>query len=345
LQDQKFDNISGIKNVALLLVILGHVSLFYSGKYIYTSLVPSSIINALSSYVYTFHVPVFFFASGYLYCAGKAKGRYNKAWAYIKGKMNRLLLPYLLVAGLFLLPIKICLGFYPDYAHILKNVLLDLMFTTNIHNLWFLPSLFLVFVVFYCLDRFITNSSLLLLVVVILHGLGRSGLLPLDFQLDSAAQSLLYFYFGYIVMKNQAVLKPYYKAKYAGIFFLLHLANCVIRYGCKGHLHSYAFKAMFATLPSFAALLGIAFTFIGVTVLLNRYSNIVDNSYYKTFDRYNFPIYLFHEGVLIIILGVTSHLIINPFLFVFSCFIACILISLLLIKLLEKNRYLKSVLL
>lgn len=67
--------IDALKGIGIMLVVLGHHSL------------PA----ALDTYIFSFHMPLFFFISGFLFDFGK----YSKSGAnFVKGKFRSLLLPY-----------------------------------------------------------------------------------------------------------------------------------------------------------------------------------------------------------------------------------------------------------
>ena len=106
--------VDSLKGVGILLVILGH------------SAIPDSVYQM----IYRFHMPLFFFLSGFL-----SHGEFSGQWAW--RKVNRLLVPYFLYGLLYIIVIRAVKGFS------LTEMTCDLLSLSGIGVLWFLPCLFL----------------------------------------------------------------------------------------------------------------------------------------------------------------------------------------------------------
>lgn len=146
-------HISFLQTIGIVLVVVGH-AFFGSGE------------TFLCRWIYTFHMPLFFFISGYLLeYTTRRKGTHiaNLSFAdFVRNKSRRLLVPYLVWSTLVFLPksvlakysvrpIDATFGGYIDMmVHPYKNV---------IGSFWFLPTLFLVFlavvVMFKAADRWL----------------------------------------------------------------------------------------------------------------------------------------------------------------------------------------------
>ncbi|RPJ79379.1 MAG: acetyltransferase [Alphaproteobacteria bacterium] len=134
--------IDALKGIGIMLVVLGHHSL------------PA----ALDTYIFSFHMPLFFFISGFLFDFGK----YSKSGAnFVKGKFRSLLLPYFFFA--FLTCLFYCLldiVYQPKVTNIefceanalyrIYSILYALgpLISYN-PPLWFLPCLFVTELLFY----------------------------------------------------------------------------------------------------------------------------------------------------------------------------------------------------
>lgn len=124
---------------AIILVVIGHS--FYQHE-----------DNPVFFWIYTFHMPLFFFISGYLLRnsvlrSGKMLGAYCD-WRFVLKKAKRLLLPYWLLSSLVFLPKSLMGNFagrpvdasFESYAYMLLHPLENV-----ISIFWFLPTLFFIF--------------------------------------------------------------------------------------------------------------------------------------------------------------------------------------------------------
>lgn len=106
--------VDSLKGVGIILVILGH----------------SAIPDSVHQMIYRFHMPLFFFLSGFLF-----RGEFSGQWA--RRKVNRLLVPYFLYG---LLSVAV---FYVVKGFSLSEMTYGLLALSGIGALWFLPCLFL----------------------------------------------------------------------------------------------------------------------------------------------------------------------------------------------------------
>ncbi|BBA28141.1 acyltransferase family protein [Prevotella melaninogenica] len=131
---QKIAEFSFLHVFAILLVVIGH-SFFQ---------MESPIVD----WIYQFHVPLFFFVSGYLFNVS-VKGKQINPHIFLRHKAVRLLLPYFALSTLLFVP-KVLLSQYmvrPIQANWSEYVLMLIYPYRNVNSsYWFLPTLFLLFV-------------------------------------------------------------------------------------------------------------------------------------------------------------------------------------------------------
>ena len=131
---QKIAEISFLHVFAILLVVIGH-SFFQT---------ESLIVD----WIYQFHVPLFFFVSGYLFNVS-VQGRKLQPYVFLRRKAVRLLLPYFTLSTLLFVP-KVLLSQFmvrPIQANWSEYVLMLIYPYRNVNgSYWFLPTLFLLFV-------------------------------------------------------------------------------------------------------------------------------------------------------------------------------------------------------
>ena len=159
---QRIEWIEIAKAIGIMLIVLGH----------------SSIPANIGKYIYSFHVPLFFFLSGYLFDIFK----YKSYGEFLKKKIRSLLIPYAffsLITYLF----WVLLGrHFGDDANLNINILkpfIGIFYSNGIDNwlqhatiLWFITCLFVVENFFYFLTTYFRKDLVLFLA---LTGFGIIG--------------------------------------------------------------------------------------------------------------------------------------------------------------------------
>jgi acyltransferase len=152
--------IDNLKGLGIILIVLGHCG-FPKG-------------SILVGYVFTFHVPLFFFISGFLFSPKKDAN----AFGYLKSRFNRLMVPYFWFNIIAYLGLGITIKSYHyltvhgfekfiensligNYTRISENTLVN-------GGTWFLPCLFVTGMYYYLLDKKISNKKIKLLIIIIL---------------------------------------------------------------------------------------------------------------------------------------------------------------------------------
>lgn len=169
------------RGMAIVLVILGH----------------TSIPNKLVSYIYSFHVPLFFVLSGFL-----IHRSLQKPWPdYLKNKFVRLAVPYFFFSfiGYAYWLITRQVGADPGAIQIDPSIplngtfiaLRDSSFMTHNSALWFIASLFVSELLFYGVYRLVKGDRTML--AIMLLGIAIVGFIynifvavPLPWSLDTA---------------------------------------------------------------------------------------------------------------------------------------------------------------
>lgn len=142
---KRFNEIDILKSIGIILMIMGHIGFG----------------NNFDYYIHSFHMPMFFIISGFLY---KKSSLSIKEFILKKGKS--LLIPYILFALFNLLMLLVIEGTFEIYY--LKNI-----FSYNTDSLaiagslWFLTSLFFVDLFYYLIDR-IKDSLIKYIVIIII---------------------------------------------------------------------------------------------------------------------------------------------------------------------------------
>lgn len=190
---QKIAEFSFLHAFAILLVVLGHS--FYQTN------------SLIVDWMYQFHVPLFFFVSGYLFNVS-VNEKPLQPYIYLSRKAVRLLLPYFALSTLLFVP-KVLLSQYmvrPIQASWNEYALMLIYPYRNVNgSYWFLPTLFLIFVVIvhFFLQRLKHRTSLtvttLLLTLLALANISLPFSHDTLFNVIGVIHYAFYFALGYFV--------------------------------------------------------------------------------------------------------------------------------------------------
>ncbi len=178
---EKYDFIDLLKGIGIFLVVWGH------------TMFPRSVL------IYSFHMPLFFFISGFLYKNKPLK-------KFLSSKIIRLYVPYILFTIVSWTFYLVMLGFQERQdligPHLPKILSLFNGSGKNGGNdsLWFLTCLMVVNLLFWCLDNLLKKTGLILTAVLIGSGVGYYlGIerIFLPFKADVAFTALVFFFLGH----------------------------------------------------------------------------------------------------------------------------------------------------
>ncbi|WP_373231257.1 acyltransferase family protein [Cohnella sp.] len=179
------------KGIGIIFVITAHTSLDYTW---------------LGKFINSFHMPLFFFLSGYFFSLDK----YQNFRAFLVKKANTLLLPYVIFAAVsylyFLL--RFHLGdssYYQDLN--IYQVFLGIFYSAGTREwmdfnlpLWFLTCLFVVEIIFFALKKGLTNKKHIVYALILcscigyLDGVMNSFKLP--WGIDVALTAIVFYGLG-----------------------------------------------------------------------------------------------------------------------------------------------------
>lgn len=170
--------IDDARTLTMLLVIIGHCTYYklltpYGGINYFDGVAPTEysltwkVLGMAVSFIYTFHMPLFMMLSGA--CFSLSIKNTKGIGTLVKGKAKRLLVPFLCTTLLIVIPIKYLSGYYAESVDLLKDMVLGQLLVMGNTHLWFVFSLFWVFLMFYALYRLgaMTKWWLLPLLVIV----------------------------------------------------------------------------------------------------------------------------------------------------------------------------------
>jgi fucose 4-O-acetylase-like acetyltransferase len=260
------------KGIGIILVVVGHF---------YPQTSPTYWIE-IRRIIYSFHMPLFFILSGYLYSHGKYP--YNDL---IKTKAKRLLYPFVTIAGTFFL-IKYMAGQVVDLEYPVNIDSLYTLLTDPVNSfmplLWFIHALFLMFAVYPLARLFLNNLSILLLLLAMNIFLGNDYLV-----FGKALANMPFFATGVMLRENRTLSKmtisadwPYVFAPLM-IFFLSYMMRLSVNIE-PGYGHPIQF---------FLGVVGSLFV-INISHAISALSDVKMKEVLTQVGYYSMGIYLFH---------------------------------------------------
>lgn len=197
--------IVNLRALAILLIVFGHSIIIYDPTFeLLNSSVEVPLLASIKHIISFIQLKLFFMLSGFclFYSCGQRKiwwrSKFCQFSFFVKNKFCRILIPYFVIAFLWMDPIKYVLSI-PGYTDPVRFVLEQLYFT-NCGHLWFLPCLFLIMIIvrFLVLD----NSSVGRVLIIFLCASGLSYFsfyFSNVFQFDNVIYYLPYFVLGFAI--------------------------------------------------------------------------------------------------------------------------------------------------
>lgn len=326
-----------LKVIAILLVVIGHCTAIYTGGWIFTSPVNSSIYGLIASYIYTFHIPMLVFVSGaiYYYCRIK-KGKYSNLKSLIINKFKRLIMPFLFIGIFYSIPIKYIIGMTDkNIINSIKSFILGI----NTGHLWYLLMLFNIFIFFYLYEKFILNKKYSIIINLIVFSLlyTCSNMFTNLFLINEAIQYSIFFYLGYEFFRSKDIIFPNLEKLQTKYLFIIIPILVTVSLGLilisKIQISNVILSKVFSLISVVIAIVCIIICYLIVYLINNRMKNNMKKSIdklIKVAGKYSFNIYLLHEPIIFIILHFIANKYINSTILVMSCLIISIFVSVLI---------------
>ena len=199
--EKRKNNIDYLKALAIIFVVLQHVNAYYVGNAMGSTIFFQYVCNACS----IINVPVFVFCAGYL-------SREKAVKEYYYNRVNRVLVPFLVFAGL-----KLIYSFFisEKYAH--GDSIAEQMFNTYVIGdvYWFCYAILLCCLCAPLLWQIKKNKTIRIIVlfmvvasVVVNHIVIVSDVINV-FQIFGFFEIFPFFVFGYIVKEHERFIDTY----------------------------------------------------------------------------------------------------------------------------------------
>ncbi len=181
-----YSQIDALKGIAIFLVILGHGIILFP-----INLHRNTVCNFIFRWLSSVHMPLLFLISGFCFS-------YKQSYKiYIWKKIKRILIPYIVFNAIDFFP----RAWFPNLVNRPRGIIESIVkILFNGGEYWFLYTLFVIFLIYPFLCKFIENNIYIstgsLAVILLLHFI----LPPTDiFTIDRVIYYLFYFISGRII--------------------------------------------------------------------------------------------------------------------------------------------------
>lgn len=217
-ENQKF--ISYAYAIGAIFVVLGHSTPTSASD-------APNIVDTIRTFIYFFHMPLFFFIAGFLfkYTTQKRKKPYRK---FVKEKCIKFLVPYFVLSTLFLFPKILLSEFVNDKSGFDIHYIIKEIFSPRDNvwgHFWFLPTLLLIYMMSYVLLNIYNYRVIFAFVLIITLGLAVFPINTNWFAIKDICYQLVYFCIGFclsdFIAKNKSKIFKWYFVFVTLIFSVL----------------------------------------------------------------------------------------------------------------------------
>ncbi|WJF90907.1 acyltransferase family protein [Paraburkholderia bonniea] len=188
---QRIDYVDAMKGVGIILVVFGHMLI--NGQ--------DWISDRIFDYIYLFHMPLFFFISGFLF----KPERHPFLLPFAAARFRSIILPYLIFTFF-------SVALFLPQAHRVTPIMLDIIMAKRQQMpfneaLWFLPALFVVEIAFFSIRKILRIPVAIFLVTLVASYLGYpyTSQPNLPWSADAAAYYLIFYCVGYYCANSSII--------------------------------------------------------------------------------------------------------------------------------------------
>lgn len=311
------------KCITTILVVVAHSTRMYTSKGVFTPLNTSNFLTSLTTYIYSFHMPLFIFLSGSIYAYSISNGKYTNTLNFIKQKAKRLLIPYLAFGLFWVAPIMCLLGLseqsYTTYC------ITKIIMATDARHLWYLLALFNIFLIAIVTKPLIMSSQkiyrILLFLLSLLLFFASRYIKTAHFQLCNALYYQLFFFIGVFFHLYYKTLIVLFKK-----IFPVFIVTPFILIGIFKYNPNLLSRIIYS-------IIGIIMILALSVFIIQRCEKLTTTPLYKYIHTNSFGIYLFHPMIIYILYFYLGQYDIPPIILCFDIAIISLVFSIIATKL------------
>ncbi len=303
-----------LRVIVTLLVIIGHstyyvISTKYGGcDYTEYTLPKVSAFYRLTEYagimIYMFHMPLYFALSGALFNLKERLTGYRSYKHLIGDKTRKLLIPFIVVTLIYSVPLKYVSGYYSSSTSVLKDIFWGQILVQGNTHLWFLPALFMIFILAYSINKYVhLNRGFIL--GVLYSFTYASGIVHIS-VIGQVLSYAFWFYLGYYFEGKRGQINdrinrhPYEVLAYIVLFLFVAVMKKLI----PDDQSVYVFYVAAKLLGSICAALGCYIVYV-LSYMMTK-TKLSENKYFKVIRNNTLGLYLYSDTWNYIILAVAT---------------------------------------
>ena len=191
---------------AILVVMFGHSIILYNSSWnLYATNQVSPVLDKLKVIINTFQMPLFLAISGFCFYLSLSKREHwndSEIWTEIRKKFVHLIIPFICVALLYMIPIRKFCNYGNWIGKNYISVAIEVFIGRDSGHLWFLPTLFYIFVICYIVLSKISSVKFdALFLLTSFACMIVSSRVPVLLFANYLASSLYWFLLGFYINK------------------------------------------------------------------------------------------------------------------------------------------------
>jgi len=336
-QRHRIDYIVLLRAVAIILVVFAHAtrSIHSPNPHMYSPLITPWWEIAIKDYIYSFHMPLLFWISGFVFYFSAVENKKRDTVSnQLLSKAKRLILPMYSVSFLILFP---CIFFFGHFNGSIASQIKLLLWGSDNDHLWFLKTLFIIFLAtvplyYYCKSE----SKYFHIMLLVIWGFFYVYQTIMPNLMVSAIKYFPFFIIGCLSRKHEYILDKMNFSMMFIFFLFLHILVLLTK------------RISMTYIPKdfiwyFAAFCGTYFTYFFARVAVSYLVSTKLWLLIKKIDATSYSIYLFHVAFLYIVLFIYFRLSFHiAAVRITLSFIAGLLLSILVHELIAKNKILSQ---
>lgn len=243
------------------------------------------ILEQIKEMIYSFHMPLYMALSGALFrvTISKRKICFTKL---IKNKTTRLLIPFLLVSIFYSFPLKYISGYWRGTESVIKDFFVGQILLQGNTYLWFLPALFILFLLSYVIIKANMLSSIVLVEGVFLNFICDNITILI---LKDVCMYFIWFYTGYLFENYRNRIKDKYIVVGGLSSMICFLLSFIMKKHCDVKIVNYIIGLLLTVCGMF--------TTYAISFILAKYTCFSKSKLYNTVLENSFGLYLYSDPV------------------------------------------------